>query len=64
MFAREGGEGQDILMDDVDTDGSTISGLALHENERELLELVRKNFDKVIVLLNSPYQMEVQDIIP
>ena len=64
VFAREGAEGQDILMDDVDTDGSTISGLALHENERELLELVRKDFDKVIVLLNSPYQMEVQDIIP
>lgn len=54
VFAREGAEGQDILMDDVDTDGSTISGLALHENERELLELVRKDFDKVIVLLNSP----------
>lgn len=64
VFAREGAEGQDLLMDDVDTDGSTISGLALHENERELLELVRKDFDKVIVLLNSPYQMEVQDIIP
>ena len=26
--------------------------------------MVRKDFDKVIVLLNSPYQMEVQDIIP
>ena len=64
MFAREGGEGHDLLMDDVDTDGSTISSLALHKDERDLLEMVRKDFDKVIVLLNSPYQMEVQDIIP
>lgn len=64
MFAREGGEGHDLLMDDVDTDGSTISDLALHKDERDLLEMVRKDFDKVIVLLNSPYQMEVQDIIP
>lgn len=64
VFAREGGEGHDLLMDDVDTDGSTISSLALHKDERDLLEMVRKDFDKVIVLLNSPYQMEVQDIIP
>ena len=61
VFAREGGEGHDLL---VDTDGSTISSLALHKDERDLLEMVRKDFDKVIVLLNSPYQMEVQDIIP
>ena len=64
VFAREGAEGKDLLMDDVDTDGSTISSLALHKDERDLLEMVRKDFDKVIVLLNSPYQMEVQDIIP
>ena len=64
VFAREGGEGHDLLMDDVDTNGSTISSLALHKDERDLLEMVRKDFDKVIVLLNSPYQMEVQDIIP
>ena len=56
VFAREGGEGHDLLMDDVDTDGSTISSLALHKDERDLLEMVRKDFDKVIVLLNSPYQ--------
>lgn len=65
VFAREGGEGQDILMKDVDDDGHTqISGLALHQNEKDLLELVRSEFDKVVVLLNSPYQMEVHEIIP
>ena len=45
----------------ISTRGS-ISSLALHKNERDLLELVRANFDKVIVLLNSPYQMEVHEI--
>lgn len=64
VFAREGGEGVDLLMDDVDSDGSTISALALHKDEKDLLELVRANFDKVVVLLNSPYQMEVHEIIP
>ena len=65
VFAREGGEGQDILMKDVDDDGVTeISGLALHQNEKDLLELVRRDFDKVVVLLNSPYPMEVHEIIP
>lgn len=65
MFAREGAEGQDILMDDDDdVGGSTekISGLALHKNERDLLELARADFDKVIVLLNSPYQIEAGEI--
>ena len=65
MFAREGGEGYDITMNDVDDEGGasgTISGLALHKNERDLLELVREDFEKVIVLLNSPYQMEVREM--
>lgn len=64
VLAREGGEGVDLMMDDVDTDGSTLSALALHKDERDLLEMVRRDFDKVIVLLNSPYQMEVHEIIP
>ena len=64
VFAREGGEGHDLLMDDVDTDGSTISSLALHKDERDLLEMVRKDFHNVIALLHSPYQMAVQDIPP
>ena len=65
VFAREGGEGYDITMNDIDDEGgssSTISGLALHKNERDLLQLVRQDFDKVIVLLNSPYPMEVREI--
>ena len=63
VFAREGAEGADLKMDDLDDDGETqISSLALHQNERDLLQRVRADFDKVIVLLNSPNQMEVHEI--
>ena len=65
VFTREGAEGTDLIMQDVDDEGGAegnISCLALHKNERDLLELVRANFDKVVVLLNSPNQMEVHEI--
>jgi len=63
VFTREGAEGTDLKMDDIDDDGVThLSSLALHQNERDLLELARANFPKVIVLLNSPYPMEVHEI--
>lgn len=65
VFSRQGGEGTDIKMQDVDDDGTTvISALALYQNEKDLLEMVRSEFDKVIVLLNSPNQMEVHEILP
>ncbi|WP_294498310.1 glycoside hydrolase family 3 C-terminal domain-containing protein [uncultured Gemmiger sp.] len=65
VFTREGAEGTDMLMQDTDDDGVTpMSSLALHQNEKDLLELVRSEFDTVIVLLNSPYQMEVHEILP
>ena len=65
VFTREGAEGTDMTMQDVDDDGVTVmSSLALHQNEKDLLVLVREDFDKVVVLLNSPYQMEVHEILP
>ena len=65
VFTREGAEGNDLKMQDVDDDGVTpMSSLALHQNEKDLLELVRRDFDKVVVLLNSAYQMEVHEILP
>lgn len=65
VFTREGAEGTDMLMKDTDDDGVTVmSSLALHQNEKDLLEMVRADFDKVVVLLNSPYQMEVHEILP
>ncbi|MBO4988965.1 MAG: glycoside hydrolase family 3 C-terminal domain-containing protein [Clostridia bacterium] len=63
MLSRTGAEGTDLKMDDIDDDGvSTLSALALHQNEREMLKLVREKFGKVIVLLNSANQMEVEEI--
>ena len=65
VFSRQGAEGTDLKMQDVDDDGVTVmSSLALHQNEKDLLEMVRSEFDKVIVLLNSPNQMEVHEILP
>ena len=65
VLTREGAEGTDLIMNDVDDDGTTqMSALALHQNEKDLLALARENFSKVIVLLNSPYQMEVHEMKP
>ena len=65
VLTREGAEGTDLNMVDVDDDGKTpMSALALHQNEKDLLSLARENFSKVVVLLNSPYQMEVHEIQP
>ena len=65
ILARQGAEGIDLRMREYDDDGKTvISSLALHRNEREMLELVRSEFSKVIVLLNSPNQLEVHEILP
>ena len=65
IFAREGAEGTDITMQDTDDEGGAsgkISQLALHKNERDLLKMVREDFDKVVVLLNINNQMEVEEI--
>ncbi len=65
VFTREGAEGTDLNMLDKDDEGGStepISSLALHKNERDLLEMVRGSFSKVVVLLNSPNQMEVHEI--
>lgn len=56
MFARESSEGTDMMMKDKDG----RSSMALHQEEEDLLEMVKNaGFEKIVVLLNSPYQMEV-----
>ncbi len=57
MLAREGGEGNELYM--VDNQG--ISQLALHKEEEDLLNMIKKSgkFEKTIVLLNSGNPMEV-----
>lgn len=61
ILAREGGESNDLYK----TDSEGISQLALHQDEKDMLELVRTykengTFKKVIVLLNSGHPMEVK----
>ena len=58
MLAREGGEDKEMMMEDSEG----ISALALHQDERDMLAMIRDSgvFDKIIVLLNSNYQMEVE----
>lgn len=63
LLSRVGKEGTDVAMQEKDDDNTTvISGLALHSNERAMLQKVRAKFDKVIVLLNIGNQMEVEEV--
>lgn len=57
MFSRDGGEGNDLAR----TDKDGISLLALHQEERDLLEMIEESgkFGKTIVLINSAYPMEL-----
>jgi beta-glucosidase len=61
MISRQGSESTDVLVSEPDDDGSgPISGLALHKNEKDMLSLISASgFKKVIVLVNSPYAMEL-----
>ncbi len=57
VITREAGEGYDLYTKDYEG----ISSLALHQNERDMLDLITESdaFDKVIVLLNMTNQMEL-----
>lgn len=57
VITREAGEGYDVYAEDYEG----ISGLAIHRNERDMLEVINASgaFDKVIVLLNMTNQMEL-----
>ncbi len=58
MFAREGGEGIELIMEDA---AEGISQLALHQDERDLLQMIKDSgkFKKTIVLINSGNAMEL-----
>lgn len=58
MFAREGGEGIELIMNDA---AEGISQLALHQDERDLLQMIKDSgkFKKTIVLINSGNAMEL-----
>ncbi|MBR1813046.1 MAG: glycoside hydrolase family 3 C-terminal domain-containing protein [Lachnospiraceae bacterium] len=61
MFSREGAESNDLHTNDSEG----ISQLALHKDEKDLMDLVQQykengTFKKVIVLINSAHPMEVK----
>lgn len=63
ILAREGAESNDLYT----KDSEGISELALHQDEKDMLELVKQykdngTFKKVIVLLNSGHPMEVKEL--
>jgi beta-glucosidase len=61
VLSRYGGEGTDMLINTTDDDGTAKHQLSLYKSERDMLQMIKESgkFDKIIVLLNSPYQMEV-----
>jgi beta-glucosidase len=58
MLAREGGEDAEMMM--VNPDGE--NALALNQDEKDLLQMIQDSgkFSKVILLLNSAFQMELE----
>ena len=57
VLYRAGGEGNDISMNNA----NGISSLALQPNERDMLKMINDSgvFDKIIVLINSVYPLEL-----
>lgn len=57
MFSRTAGEGMDMLTNDI----AGMSHVALHPEERALMEMIRDSgtFKKFVVLINSSYAIEV-----
>ena len=64
VLSRSGGEGDDISLDPADvTDGDGVHyTLALQQNERDMIEEAKSCSDKVIVLVNSDYAMEIDEL--
>ncbi len=61
VITRKGGEGYDLPTDMADYEGSVAgrSYLELTPNEEDLLAVAKANFDRVVVVLNSPNAMEL-----
>ncbi len=59
VFARAGGEGFDLNVSDADG----VPQLSLHQQEKDLLNLIKEQgFTKIIVLINSGFAMEVSEL--
>lgn len=61
VFSRNSGEGADITTDMAGYSGGSAGNhyLELTDDEEAMLHLVKENFGKVIVLINSSYPMEL-----
>ena len=61
MFGRNAGEGADMAADMALYEGGSQGQhyLELTQNERDLLDMVKDEFEHVVVLINSPNQMEL-----
>lgn len=61
VFGRCGGEGADMPMDMAGYEGGTAGRhyMELAENEEAMLDMVRENFEKVVVLVNASSPMEL-----
>lgn len=58
-FARLGGEGFDLNISDADG----VPQLSLHQQEKDLLDLIHEQgFEKIIVLINSGHPMELHEL--
>ena len=59
-LSRWGGEGTDMSL----KDSEGVSQLALHPTERDLLTMIKDSgdFDKIIVLINSVYPLELDEL--
>lgn len=61
VFSRNSGEGADMANDMEKYKGGTKGKhyLELADNEQAMLDLVKENFDKVVIILNSSFPMEL-----
>lgn len=65
VFSRPGSEGSDFYpgSNGIDVEKhETDTPLGLTVNEKEVLELAKSNFEKVIVLINSSSTMEIEEL--
>lgn len=68
-IGRLGGEGSDLLRNNVGTSGDikvnqdvTKHSLELFDTEKELIKFAKENCDKVVILINSANAMEVAEL--
>lgn len=65
FIGRPGGEGGDLTRDMTGWDDNAVKGqhqLELNKDERDLINLAKSSFDKVVVVVNSSTTMELGDV--